>query len=585
MNRTTFGRWQSRSEAALAVYRTMTSKLLFCLLSGLTGLGSLVQPIVAQTHRFHSDQQPQGIIGREQAVRIPGGMGYYQPVQIKMAGGAKVAVLNQTEFTTANDQQVVGMQVGSTYRLKVTNVPEHPGVELYPSIEIINRLYPPDQMVQQFPVTIELNYDDLVLAAEGAFLIKVVYLEDPAATSVQTHDGENQPQFDVAQYEDVLDTADMMGRPMAIVRMGSRIPLENTQEMVLDSAPIQTLQPNERMGQPARVFNLNQKYADQDPSYVPQMSKPRQGNSDLWNMEHIFDGGDRAAKASVGVGDDWEIHGVETEDTIAHFDTLDGRREVVPSNRVSIYSPRFAAVRKRIQLAAANMVLPVVTGEKTDVAHLAASKAGAGAVSQHDQALLARGANQAEAMRQQQRVAWANSTVKVLTASGNVGAFENTALIKHGKLDGSEKAWLAKGQVAAAVWGGSEGVRAIADFQEVNIIYNAVNAAEVVESHRPGNKPRLRVIKIASQDAAQAGETIEFTIRFDNLGDQLIGNVTLMDNLTDRLEYIEGSAKCDLKCKFYTQMNDRGSNLLRWDIEKPLKVNEGGVIRFQCRVK
>lgn len=144
---------------------------------------------------------------------------------------------------------------------------------------------------------------------------------------------------------------------------------------------------------------------------------------------------------------------------------------------------------------------------------------------------------------------------------------------------------MAKGQVAAAVWGGSEGVRAIADFQEVNIIYNAVNAAEMVESHRPGNKPRLRVIKIASQDAAQPGETIEFTIRFDNLGDQLIGNVTLMDNLTDRLEYVEGSAKCDLKCKFYTQMNDRGSNLLRWDIEKPLKVNEGGVISFQCRVK
>ena len=54
---------------------------------------------------------------------------------------------------------------------------------------------------------------------------------------------------------------------------------------------------------------------------------------------------------------------------------------------------------------------------------------------------------------------------------------------------------------------------------------------------RPDN-PRLRLIKLASCGHAQPGEEIEFTLRFDNIGDQTIGNVTIVDNLTTRLEYV-----------------------------------------------
>lgn len=562
-------------------FQTVSARLLaFCLIALLC-----VPSGYAQMVRLHSDQQSHGIIGREQAFRIPGGVGYYQPIEVRAKNGVKISVLDQVEFTRPTERLIAAMQMGSTYRLKVTNIPDHPGLELFPSIEVVNRLYPPDQMRTQFPVVVELNLDDLASAADGAFIVKVVYLEDPSVGSVQKHDGVNQPQYDVASYNDVLDAADMLGRPMAIVRMGSRIPLEGSQEMLLDSAPVQLIPATEEMGQPAQVFNLNQKYADQDPSYVPQMSRPREGYEDLWNQEHIFDGGDRAAEAAVGYGDDWTVSGVESEDTIAHFDTLDGKRLVVPSNRVAIYSPRFAAVRKRIHLVSGNQILPVVTGANTDVAHLADSRAKAGTTTQQNQAVMARKADLAQAMRQQDRVAWANGTVKVITATGGIGAYENTSLMRHGKLDGSEKAWLAKGQVAAATWGGSEGVKAIANFQEVNIVYDVVSADEIVESHSPNNRPKLRVIKVASKDAAQPGETVEFTIRFDNLGDQTIGNVTLMDNLSDRLEFVEGSAKCDRKCKFYTQLNDRGSKLLRWDVEAPMKVTEGGVITFQCLVK
>ena len=47
-----------------------------------------------------------------------------------------------------------------------------------------------------------------------------------------------------------------------------------------------------------------------------------------------------------------QILGLKMEDTVAHFDTLDGRTVVEPSNEVCLYSPRFGAVRQVVSLVA-----------------------------------------------------------------------------------------------------------------------------------------------------------------------------------------------------------------------------------------
>jgi hypothetical protein len=60
--------------------------------------------------------------------------------------------------------------------------------------------------------------------------------------------------------------------------------------------------------------------------------------------EFVCDGGD--LNHDVLVKQDWTVVGLDQQDTIAHFDTVDGRTEVVESNCVCIYSPRFAAVRQ-----------------------------------------------------------------------------------------------------------------------------------------------------------------------------------------------------------------------------------------------
>jgi uncharacterized repeat protein (TIGR01451 family) len=98
-------------------------------------------------------------------------------------------------------------------------------------------------------------------------------------------------------------------------------------------------------------------------------------------------------------------------------------------------------------------------------------------------------------------------------------------------------------------------------------------------------KPRLRICKIADKSEAQVGEVITFTLRFDNVGDQPIGNVTVIDHLMPRLAYIEGSAESSLPGEFMTELQPGETTVLRWEITDPLKVNEGGIIRFQARVR
>jgi hypothetical protein len=57
-----------------------------------------------------------------------------------------------------------------------------------------------------------------------------------------------------------------------------------------------------------------------------------------------------------------------------------------------------------------------------------------------------------------------------------------------------------------------------------------------------------------------------------------------LDNLTTRLEFLEGSAKSSLPTGFVVEPNDGGSFTLRWEITDPLLPLQFGVVQFQCRV-
>ena len=63
------------------------------------------------------------------------------------------------------------------------------------------------------------------------------------------------------------------------------------------------------------------------------------------------------------------------------------------------------------------------------------------------------------------------------------------------------------------------------------------------KSTKVARKPKLRIIKVASTQTAIPGETVDFTLRVDNIGTQVVGNAVILDSLTTRLEYVPDSAQ------------------------------------------
>jgi hypothetical protein len=170
---------------------------------------------------------PPGAIGSLRLHRGGPLSGYFQPVEIRAPHGARISLAQEVGFGQPHDSRaLVGMQIGSVYRLKVTDIPNLPGEEVFPTIELVDRLYPPPGMALRFPIPVQLTQEELEMAAEGMFVTRVIYLEDPSqALPVDETPQSEQPWIEAAADEDPLVVADQLGRPMAILRMGGRVPL------------------------------------------------------------------------------------------------------------------------------------------------------------------------------------------------------------------------------------------------------------------------------------------------------------------------------------------------------------------------
>jgi hypothetical protein len=151
--------------------------------------------------------------------------GYFQPVEIRAPRGALISTAESGQFADPRGAPLtVGLLIGSVYRLRVTNIPFEQGMEVFPTIEVIDRTYPPVGMEFKFPIPIELTQEELAMALDGKFVTRVIYLEEPAAALPAAQQPLDQPYFEVREGDNPLDVADSLGRPMAILRMGGRVP-------------------------------------------------------------------------------------------------------------------------------------------------------------------------------------------------------------------------------------------------------------------------------------------------------------------------------------------------------------------------
>jgi uncharacterized repeat protein (TIGR01451 family) len=316
--------------------------------------------------------------------------------------------------------------------------------------------------------------------------------------------------------------------------------------------------------------------------YAPGAWKPP-GIAGPWpKSAYICDGGDYVLPAQVD--EHFNVSGVEQSDTIAHYDTLDGRRIVEPSNRVCIYAPRFGAVRRianplvnesQDQLARFNAPTTIARSEETQIATTAL---------QPIQPVGQRGTKAAGVQRERQRGGEVETRQRLAAVHDGFQPYENFQVIRIGSYDGAEKARLAKHIDAAITWASDQAAQVILDGKLANELVGDRQAEQLFIIEEP-NSPKLRIIKVASSSSAKPGETIAFTLRFDNVGDVPIGNVTIIDNLATRLEYVPDSQQASLEGEFVLVPNQGGSQALRWEIKAPLEPGEGGVIRFKALVR
>ena len=224
-----------------------TARRILVAVMGLLTMGivqSFPSEVYAQrkAHYLFNARLPAGEIGQRQLMRRPELVGVSQPVLLKAPKGSSVAIAEGAGFSySQTERALVGLQVGSTYRLKVSNIPNKFG-DVFPTVEIIDRMHAPVGKEARYPIPVELTADDLGHALAGRFVTRVVYVEDPRR-ALAARDLPEQRYFDAMGHEDPLLVANGLGRPVAILRIGSLAPGRNgpSSEFLFGSPPVQRL--------------------------------------------------------------------------------------------------------------------------------------------------------------------------------------------------------------------------------------------------------------------------------------------------------------------------------------------------------
>lgn len=183
------------------------------------------QAQLTRDHQLLNSKMPPGIVSQQKLMGNARLVGHTQPVRIIAPDGSRVAIVADGGMTEANNSRVtVGVQAGLLYRFRVDFVDIETPRTVYPSVEIVDRLYAPKGLENQFPVPVVITENDLAQASGGKMVTKVIYLERAESTVPRRPVETDQPWFDVTGGQDPLHVATGLGRPLAILRIGSRVP-------------------------------------------------------------------------------------------------------------------------------------------------------------------------------------------------------------------------------------------------------------------------------------------------------------------------------------------------------------------------
>ncbi len=299
-------------------------------------------------------------------------------------------------------------------------------------------------------------------------------------------------------------------------------------------------------------------------------------------QEYIFDGGDQ--QPTVIINKDWSAAGVNPTDTVIYYETLGGQVCVQPSNRVPIYAPRFGAVR---QVTGVVLAARAVGTERMLAPQAASGFQENNGANNVMQPLAAHGEQQVgliDAFQENNAGVPIAQVIPPGRMSEALIPFENIDFFETGVMLDHEIPVLGRVLANARSWHTPESLEVVVDGQAAALVIDAARAQDVHVYELP-DRCAMRICKAASSTIADSGDLVRFTIRFDNVGPKPLGNAVIVDSLSPRLEYIEGSQQCSVDVQFSSRANDAGSQELRWVLESPVEPSKGGVISFDCRVR
>ncbi|MBW3543622.1 MAG: hypothetical protein KY476_25505 [Planctomycetes bacterium] len=151
--------------------------------------------------------------------------GWFQPVRFTLPSTGSVTLYDASPARPVLLAAPAQASVlpGHVYRLRIADMPEFPGVELYPTIEVLDRLHPPVGREHEFPVPLDFTSEEVAAAASGRLVTKVIYLEQPQL-AVPREPGVMLPVDTLPPTRNALAAADRAGRPLLLVRLGGRLP-------------------------------------------------------------------------------------------------------------------------------------------------------------------------------------------------------------------------------------------------------------------------------------------------------------------------------------------------------------------------
>ena len=301
--------------------------------------------------------------------------------------------------------------------------------------------------------------------------------------------------------------------------------------------------------------------------------------------EYIFDGGDRDHPVHYSGGD---MAGLDTEDTVVEFKDENGKNHVKASNRVAVYAPRFGAVRT-VAGPGIDVKVDKAAGA-TDIAGFNSLNERVGldmniANTPASGLAVREGASGVEVAMPPQIARKSDSA----SQSNKVDqGLESKVALGMGTLEMSTMQEIRLQILEPASSSIKTGFGKTASTSQATLAYAKFRVQATVGTEKNGRKGEIHITKEASPLIAKAGDEITFTINFRNIGDYNVHDVRIIDNLTPRLQYVEGTGQIDVATGtgggLTAVPNKEGSQTLEFTLDEPLKGGESGTITFKAIV-